>query len=104
MDVKANGVTQVANAPHVPVHLGSMEYAVQYQHNNYGKTLQQGDHLLTNHPLAGGTYVFVERISDKNGWLIVSRHLPDITIISPIFDDTGSTIIFYVASRGVSTA
>lgn len=72
----------VANAPHVPVHLGSMEYAVRYQHEKYGKELKPGDHLCTNHPLAGGT------------------HLPDITIITPIFDTNGKSIIFYVASRG----
>ncbi|MCJ1306051.1 hypothetical protein MMC08_008869, partial [Hypocenomyce scalaris] len=71
----------VANAPHVPVHLGSMEYAVRYQHVKYGKTLKPGDHLCTNHPLAGGT------------------HLPDITI-TPIWDAEGKSIIFYVASRG----
>lgn len=72
----------IANAPHVPVHLGSMEYAVRYQHEKYGKELKPGDHLCTNHPLAGGT------------------HLPDITIITPIWDKNGKSIIFYVASRG----
>ncbi|GFN19198.1 5-oxoprolinase [Aspergillus tubingensis] len=72
----------VANAPNVPVHLGSMEYAVRYQHEQYGGNLKPGDHILTNHPLAGGT------------------HLPDITIITPVWDQQGSKIIFYVASRG----
>ncbi|OOG01129.1 hypothetical protein ASPCADRAFT_126127 [Aspergillus carbonarius ITEM 5010] len=72
----------VANAPNVPVHLGSMEYAVRYQHEQYGSDLKPGDHILTNHPLAGGT------------------HLPDITIITPVWDQQGSKIIFYVASRG----
>lgn len=72
----------VANAPHVPVHLGSMEYAVRYQHAKYAGNLVPGDHILTNHPLAGGT------------------HLPDITIITPVWDDAGKNIIFYVASRG----
>ncbi|GKZ28562.1 hypothetical protein AbraIFM66950_009453 [Aspergillus brasiliensis] len=72
----------VANAPNVPVHLGSMEYAVRYQHEQYGGDLKPGDHILTNHPLAGGT------------------HLPDITIITPVWDQQGSKIIFYVASRG----
>ncbi|PWY83243.1 hypothetical protein BO94DRAFT_519956 [Aspergillus sclerotioniger CBS 115572] len=72
----------VANAPNVPVHLGSMEYAVRYQHEQYGSDLKPGDHILTNHPLAGGT------------------HLPDITIITPVWDQHGSKIIFYVASRG----
>lgn len=38
----------VANAPHVPVHLGSMEHAVRYQHNLHGKTLRPGDVLVSN--------------------------------------------------------
>ncbi|GAM37330.1 oxoprolinase [Talaromyces pinophilus] len=72
----------VANAPNVPVHLGSMEYAVRYQHEQYAGKLRPGDHICTNHPLAGGT------------------HLPDITIITPVWDAEGTHIIFYVASRG----
>ncbi|OJJ00711.1 hypothetical protein ASPVEDRAFT_61339 [Aspergillus versicolor CBS 583.65] len=72
----------VANAPNVPVHLGSMEYAVRYQHQQYSGNLRPGDHILTNHPLAGGT------------------HLPDITIITPVWNAEGTQIIFYVASRG----
>ncbi|KAF2087946.1 hypothetical protein K490DRAFT_65226 [Saccharata proteae CBS 121410] len=72
----------VANAPHVPVHLGSMEYAVRYQHELYAKELKPGDVLCSNHPLAGGT------------------HLPDITIITPIWNIEETQIIFYVASRG----
>ncbi|KAI1087143.1 Hydantoinase B/oxoprolinase-domain-containing protein [Rostrohypoxylon terebratum] len=72
----------VANAPHVPVHLGSMAYAVKYQHERYGTTLKPGDVLVSNHPIAGGT------------------HLPDITVITPVFDSSGKEIIFYTASRG----
>ncbi|KAI9742373.1 MAG: hypothetical protein M1818_003906 [Claussenomyces sp. TS43310] len=72
----------VANAPHVPVHLGSMEHAVRYQHNLHSKTLRPGDVLVSNHPLAGGT------------------HLPDITVITPIFDADRKHISFYTASRG----
>ncbi|KAL4962466.1 Hydantoinase B/oxoprolinase-domain-containing protein [Aspergillus stella-maris] len=72
----------VANAPNVPVHLGSMEYAVRYQHEKYGAEFKPGDHILTNHPLAGGT------------------HLPDITIVTPVWNKEGTKIIFYVASRG----
>ncbi|KAK8209034.1 hypothetical protein M8818_003998 [Zalaria obscura] len=71
----------VANAPHVPVHLGSMAYAVKYQHERYGSSLKPGDVLVSNHPIAGGT------------------HLPDITVITPVFDSAGK-IIFYTASRG----
>ncbi|KAF5624155.1 hypothetical protein F25303_11597 [Fusarium sp. NRRL 25303] len=72
----------VANAPHVPVHLGSMEQAVIYQHNKYRGQLRPGDVLVANHPVSGGT------------------HLPDITCITPVFDNEGNNIIFYTASRG----
>ncbi|KAH0087528.1 hydantoinase B/oxoprolinase, partial [Aureobasidium melanogenum] len=70
----------VANAPHVPVHLGSMQFAVKYQHNLWKGKLKDGDVLVSNHPSCGGT------------------HLPDITVITPVFD--GEDIAFYVASRG----
>ncbi|KAM5342280.1 hypothetical protein ACJ41O_013246 [Fusarium nematophilum] len=72
----------VANAPHVPVHLGSMEQAVMYQHEKHAHHLRPGDVLVANHPLSGGT------------------HLPDITCITPVFDQGGKKIIFYTASRG----
>jgi 5-oxoprolinase (ATP-hydrolysing) len=72
----------VANAPHVPVHLGSMEQAVMYQHEKYLGQLRPGDVIVANHPISGGT------------------HLPDITCVTPVFDDAGKTIIFYTASRG----
>lgn len=75
----------VANAPHVPVHLGSMSYAVKYQHELRKGDLVPGDVLVSNHPEAGGT------------------HLPDITVISPVFDREGNSILFYVASRGHHT-
>ncbi|KAL4993516.1 Hydantoinase B/oxoprolinase-domain-containing protein [Aspergillus recurvatus] len=73
----------VANAPHVPVHLGSMQFAVRYQHKKWLGNLKDGDVLVANHPTCGGT------------------HLPDITVITPVFDKPGgSEIMFYVASRG----
>ncbi|RAH55986.1 5-oxo-L-prolinase [Aspergillus piperis CBS 112811] len=73
----------VANAPHVPVHLGSMQFAVRYQHQKWLGDLRDGDVLVANHPSSGGT------------------HLPDITVITPVFDRPGGTeIMFYVASRG----
>lgn len=72
----------VANAPHVPVHLGSMEQAVMHQHKRYKGQLRPGDVVVANHPISGGT------------------HLPDITCITPVFDDEGKNIIFYTASRG----
>ncbi|TQV98713.1 hypothetical protein V2A60_007579 [Cordyceps javanica] len=70
----------VANAPHVPVHLGSMQFAVQYQHRLWEGRLQEGDVLVSNHPSCGGT------------------HLPDITVITPVFEK--GVLAFYVASRG----
>ncbi|KAL4941187.1 hypothetical protein BDV06DRAFT_223341 [Aspergillus oleicola] len=75
----------VANAPHVPVHLGSMSYAVKHQHELHKGKLLPGDVLVANHPESGGT------------------HLPDITVITPVFEKTGSTVAFYVASRGHHT-
>lgn len=72
----------VANAPHVPVHLGSMEYAVRFQREQYANDLEPGDVICSNHPLAGGT------------------HLPDITLITPVWNTEQTDIIFYVASRG----
>ena len=71
----------VANAPHLPVHLGAMSDAVRYQRKYWGDNIAEGDVLVSNHPqLAGGS------------------HLPDITVITPIFID--HRIVFYVASRG----
>ncbi|TFK50439.1 Hydantoinase B/oxoprolinase [Heliocybe sulcata] len=72
----------VANAPFIPIHLGSMSFAVKYQMNLYGKELKEGDVLMTNSPHAGGS------------------HLPDITIITPVFHPTSKEIIFFTASRG----
>lgn len=70
----------VANAPHVPVHLGAMQDAVRYQIRTLGGQWKEGEVLLSNHPLAGGT------------------HLPDITIITPVYHS--GVVVFYVASRG----
>lgn len=72
----------VANAPHIPVHLGSMSTAVEYQKNMWEGKLKPGDVLVANHPAFGGS------------------HLPDITVITPVFDTDGKTIIFWAASRG----
>ena len=70
----------VANAPHLPVHLGSMESTVIYQIETHGDSFKDSDVIITNHPLAGGS------------------HLPDITAITPCF--LNNKPIFYVASRG----
>tara|TARA_A100001037_G_C15154213_1_gene642679 strand:+ start:13177 stop:16779 length:3603 start_codon:yes stop_codon:yes gene_type:complete len=72
----------VANAPHMPVHLGSMGDSVKTIINSHGKNFKPGDVYALNAPYNGGT------------------HLPDITIITPVFDDDGKNIIFFVASRG----
>lgn len=70
----------VANAPHVPVHLGAMSSTVRWQIGYWGDNLNEGDVLVTNHPCAGGS------------------HLPDITVITPVFDN--GKLVFFVASRG----
>lgn len=77
----------VANAPHIPVHLGSLGYAVKYQLEYFnkekekgGEGLNEGDVILTNHPSAGGS------------------HLPDLSVITPVFYNR--EIVFFVASRG----
>ncbi|WFU12200.1 hydantoinase B/oxoprolinase family protein (plasmid) [Rhizobium sp. CB3090] len=71
----------VANAPHVPVHLGSMDRSVEAI--IAGNTMiRPGDVFAINAPYNGGT------------------HLPDITVCTPIFDELGSNIRFWVASRG----
>ena len=70
----------VANAPHVPVHLGAMSSTVCWQLKYWGDNLNEGDVLVTNHPCAGGS------------------HLPDITVITPVFDN--GKLVFFVASRG----
>jgi 5-oxoprolinase (ATP-hydrolysing) len=69
----------VANAPHLPVHLGSMSTCVRMQSKIWEGRLKPGDVIVSNHPEFGGT------------------HLPDITVITPAF--SGDRIVFYVASR-----
>ena len=72
----------IANAPHMPVHLGSMGESVQTViRENRGRT-KAGDVTMLNAPYNGGT------------------HLPDVTVITPVFDDPGREILFYVGSRG----
>lgn len=69
--------------------------------NLYGDTLKEGDVLMTNSPHAGGSYV-VLYLSILNIFLnfIYASHLPDITIITPVFDSKSNQIIFFTASRG----
>lgn len=71
----------VANAPHIPVHLGSMSESVKTVIRDHGNDMSAGDVYIMNAPYNGGT------------------HLPDITIIKPVFEAQGK-LQFYVASRG----
>ena len=72
----------VANAPHVPVHLGSMSESIKTIIRENNKTMMPGDAFLINAPYNGGT------------------HLPDITLIKPVYDKQEKKVIFYVATRG----
>ena len=72
----------IANAPHMPVHLGSMGASVRAVIDaNHGR-MSPGDAWMLNDPYAGGT------------------HLPDITVITPVFDTEGRKVLFYTGSRG----
>ncbi|KAF3022637.1 hypothetical protein E8E14_013995 [Neopestalotiopsis sp. 37M] len=71
----------VANAPHVPAMIGSMAFAVKWQIDYWKENLKPGDVILSNSPVCGGV------------------HLPDMTVITPVFDEDGK-IIFWTASRG----
>ncbi|MES2264591.1 MAG: hydantoinase B/oxoprolinase family protein [Pseudomonadota bacterium] len=80
----------IANAPHIPVHLGSMSDSVQCVIRQHGASMAPGDAYVLNVPYNGGT------------------HLPDITVVSPVFGAdsgappfaVGSAPLFYVAARG----
>jgi 5-oxoprolinase (ATP-hydrolysing) len=72
----------IANAPHIPVHLGSMGESVQAIRRAHRGVMRPGDVFALNDPYQGGT------------------HLPDITVVTPVFDEAGGRILFYVGSRG----
>lgn len=72
----------VANAPHVPVHLGSMGASIKTVIDENRDSMRPGDVYMLNAPYNGGT------------------HLPDVTVITPVFDDAGEQVLFYVGSRG----
>ncbi|MFI7685675.1 hydantoinase B/oxoprolinase family protein [Streptomyces griseoaurantiacus] len=76
----------VANAPHIPVHLGSMGTAVREIVRRRAGGMRPGDAYAVNDPYHGGT------------------HLPDITVITPVFGEAGTPsagrVLFHVASRG----
>ncbi len=71
----------VANAPHMPVHLGSMGESVKAVIAGHAD-MQPGDVFAINAPYNGGT------------------HLPDVTVVTPLFDEANKQVVFYVASRG----
>lgn len=71
----------IANAPHIPVHLGSMSDSVLSVIREHGATLRRGDVYMLNVPYNGGT------------------HLPDITVVMPVYGEYDE-LLFYVAARG----
>lgn len=77
-----SGGNLVANAPHVPVHLGSMGESVKAIIAGNRLSMRPGDVFMLNAPYNGGT------------------HLPDVTVITPCFDDQGEEVLFYLGSRG----
>jgi len=72
----------VANAPHMPVHLGSMGESVRTIIDSRLDTMKPGDVFVLNNPYNGGT------------------HLPDVTVVTPVFEPQSGTLLFWVASRG----
>ncbi|ANN77683.1 hydantoinase B/oxoprolinase family protein [Bordetella flabilis] len=72
----------IANAPHMPVHLGSMGESIRTVMMANAGAMKPGDAYVVNDPYHGGT------------------HLPDVTIITPVFDRAGKEILFFVGSRG----
>ena len=72
----------VANAPHMPVHLGSMDRSVETIIRDNSGRIRPGDVFALNAPYNGGT------------------HLPDITVCTPVFDEGGEKILFWTAARG----
>ena len=72
----------IANAPHIPVHLGSMDRAVETVIREAAGKMQPGDCFMLNAPYKGGT------------------HLPDITVVTPVYDEASRDILFFTASRG----
>ncbi len=78
-DAKGN---LIANAPHIPVHLGSMDRSVATVLREVGEALKPGDVYMLNAPYNGGT------------------HLPDITVVTPVFGENSPDLLFFVAARG----
>ncbi len=72
----------IANAPHMPVHLGSMGESVATVIRSRRDSMEPGDAFVLNAPYNGGT------------------HLPDVTVVTPVFDEAAGEVMFYTASRG----
>ena len=72
----------IANAPHIPVHLGSMGESIKIIAARNAGRMRPGDVYVLNDPYHGGT------------------HLPDVTVVTPVFGEDGRQILFFVASRG----
>ncbi|WP_062215933.1 hydantoinase B/oxoprolinase family protein [Streptomyces sp. NBRC 109706] len=72
----------IANAPHIPVHLGSMGESIKEVLRRNADTMRPGDVYAINDPYHGGT------------------HLPDVTVVTPVFDAPGERLLLLVASRG----
>uniref|UniRef100_A0A0M3JD74 5-oxoprolinase (inferred by orthology to a human protein) n=1 Tax=Anisakis simplex TaxID=6269 RepID=A0A0M3JD74_ANISI len=73
----------IANAPHIPVHLGGMQATVRFQIEHLGfEGMRDDDVILCNHPRAGGS------------------HLPDLTVITPVYYKGSKRPVFFVANRG----
>jgi 5-oxoprolinase (ATP-hydrolysing) len=72
----------IANAPHMPVHLGSMGESIRAVIRRSASRMKPGDVYMLNAPYNGGT------------------HLPDVTVVTPVFDARGEKALFYVGSRG----
>jgi 5-oxoprolinase (ATP-hydrolysing) len=72
----------VANAPHIPVHLGSMGESIRMVLSRNAGRMRPGQVYVLNDPYHGGT------------------HLPDITVVTPVFDPRGTEVLFVVAARG----
>ena len=72
----------IANAPHMPVHLGSMSESIKTVVARNAGRMKPGDVYVLNDPYHGGT------------------HLPDVTVVTPVWDDANTAILFYVGSRG----
>jgi len=73
----------IANAPHMPVHLGSMSESIKTVMRKRAGTMKPGDVYVLNAPYAGGT------------------HLPDVTVITPVFDKAGKDVLFYLAAAAI---